>query len=61
LFLAGLFLDRELATSSRRLDFVIRMLAAGDVALPARGMGAIAGRLAARLPAGTLRTEASVR
>ncbi len=58
--LGGIFLDRELATSSRMLDFVIRMMADGDVAIPAAGMAAIPEQLAARLPAGTIRTGAAV-
>ena len=58
-FLGGIFLERELATSSRMLDFVFRMLSLGRAALPAAGMGAIPAQLAARLaskaPPGTLR------
>jgi phytoene dehydrogenase-like protein len=48
--LGGVLLDRELGTSSRMFEFVYRMLAAGDVALPARGMGAIPEQLAGGLP-----------
>ncbi len=54
-FLGGIFLGRDLATSSRLLDFVMRMLAVGDTAVPATGMGAIAEQLASALPDGTLR------
>jgi phytoene dehydrogenase-like protein len=54
-FLAGIFLERELTTSSRFFEFVFRMFAEGHAALPARGMGAVAEQLAARLPAGVLR------
>jgi phytoene dehydrogenase-like protein len=46
----GVLLDRELGSSSRMFEFVYRMLALGDVALPARGMGAIPEQLAAGLP-----------
>jgi phytoene dehydrogenase-like protein len=46
----GVLLDRELGTSSRMFEFVYRMFAVGDVALPARGMGAIPEQLAAGLP-----------
>ena len=46
----GILLDRELGTSSRMFEFVYRMLTLGDVALPARGMGAIADQLAGGLP-----------
>src|SRR4029450_9831904 len=42
----GVLLDRELGTSSRMFEFVYRMLALGDVSLPARGMGAISGQCA---------------
>jgi len=59
-FFGGILLDRELRGSSRMLDFVFRMLALGDTALPARGMQAIPDQLAARLRPGTLRTRARV-
>ncbi len=45
-FLGGIFLDKELVTSSRMCEFVLRMLSLGDNALPARGMGSIAEQLA---------------
>ncbi|MEO6057478.1 MAG: NAD(P)/FAD-dependent oxidoreductase [Gemmatimonadales bacterium] len=54
-FLGGIFLGRDLSTTSRMLDFVIRMMAEGETAVPARGMGAIPAQLAADLPSGTLR------
>jgi phytoene dehydrogenase-like protein/ligand-binding SRPBCC domain-containing protein len=59
-FLRGVFLERELRTSSRFFLFVMRMFATGDAAVPARGMQAIADQLAARLPAGTIETGARV-
>jgi phytoene dehydrogenase-like protein len=49
-FFGGVFLERELQTSSRLFDFVFRMFAEGDTALPSGGMGAIAEQLAAHLP-----------
>ena len=49
-FLGGVFLDRELRTSSRMFDFVFRMFAAGDAALPAHGMGAMARQIASGFP-----------
>jgi phytoene dehydrogenase-like protein len=55
-FLGGVLLDRELRGSSRALEFLFRMFAEGDAALPAQGMGAIPSQLAARLAPGTLRT-----
>lgn len=51
----GIFLDLELATSSRMLEFVFRMFAEGYAALPAAGMQAIPEQLAAGLNSGTLR------
>jgi len=59
-FFSGVFFDRELASSSRMFEFVFRMLAEGDTALPAEGIGAIPAQLAAALPAGSLRTDAAV-
>ncbi len=59
-FLGGIFLGRDLSTTSRMLEFVIRMMAEGDNALPARGMGAIAEQLAADLPPGTVRSRTRV-
>ncbi len=59
-FFAGIFLERELATSSRFLEFVFRMFSTGDTVVPERGMGAIPEQLAARLPTGVLRLRAPV-
>jgi phytoene dehydrogenase-like protein len=60
-WLAGVFLERELATSSRMMAFVLRMFAEGDAALPATGMGEIPRQIASRLGPGTVRTGARVR
>lgn len=54
-FLGGVFLDPQLETSSRMLEFVFRMFAAGNIALPAEGMGAIPRQLAESLPRGSIR------
>jgi phytoene dehydrogenase-like protein len=59
-FFGGVLLDRGLSASSRMLDFVFRMMAEGDVALPAEGMGAIPKQMADRLPEGTVRLGARV-
>ena len=59
-FLGGVFLDPELQPSSASLDFLFRMFARGDAALPAAGMGAIGAQLAAGLAPGTLRLRAPV-
>jgi phytoene dehydrogenase-like protein len=49
-FLGGVSLDRRLAVSSRFGRFVLRTFAEGGAALPAAGMAAIPGQLAAGLP-----------
>ena len=59
-FLGGVFLERELQTSSRMFGFVFRMFAAGDACLPEEGMEAIPRQLAAGLPPGTVRLGARV-
>lgn len=58
-FFGGTFLDRNLETSSRVLDFHFKMFASGVAALPATGMGAITRQLAGRL--GTSRIRCGVR
>ncbi len=52
---AGITLDPDLGGSSRVVDFVFRMLAQGDAAVPRQGMGEIPNQLAGRLPDGALR------
>jgi len=59
-FLGGVFLDESLQTSSRMLEFVFRMFASGDIAVPADGMAAIPRQLAERLPRGAIRFRATV-
>lgn len=59
-FLGGVFLDPSLETSSRMFEFVFRMFGQADVAVPARGMGALSEQLAADLPAGSLRLNSPV-
>ena len=60
-FMGGVFLDPSLETSSRMFEFVFRMFGAADVAVPARGMGALSGQLAADLPSGSIRLNSPVR
>jgi phytoene dehydrogenase-like protein len=60
-FLSGIFLEPQLETSSRFLELALRAFALGPAALPAGGMGAVSAQLAARLPAGALRTGCAVR
>jgi phytoene dehydrogenase-like protein len=59
-FLAGIFLERELATSSRYFQFLFRMFAYGDAALPENGMEMLPRQLAVRLQSGTLETNVRV-
>jgi phytoene dehydrogenase-like protein len=59
-FFGGVFLERELVTSSRFFEFLFRMFAVGDTAIPAAGMEQIPLQLAAKLRAGTLVTGARV-
>lgn len=59
-FLGGTFFDPDLTTSSRVTELVFRSFFDGDVAVPARGMGALTDQLHARLPEGTVRLGARV-
>lgn len=49
-FFGGIFLESQLQTSSRMLNFLFRMFALGNACLPAEGMEAIPRQLAAELP-----------
>ena len=59
-FLAGVFLEQELGVASGSFEFVWRMFSAGDAALPGPGIGEIPAQLAARLPEGSIKTDARV-
>jgi len=59
-FFGGILLDRSLSASSRMLEFVFRMMAEGDVAVPANGMQAIPEQMARRLPDSSVRLGARV-
>jgi phytoene dehydrogenase-like protein len=59
-FLAGIFLERELVTSSRYFQFLFRMFAYGDAAVPENGMEMLPRQLAVRLKSGTLETHTRV-
>ncbi len=56
----GIQLDPHLEVSKRRFEIVLRMLASGDAAVPAAGMGAIPAQLAADLPDGAVQLGARV-
>ena len=59
-FYGGIFLERELRTSSKMFEFTFRMFASGRAAIPARGMQEIPRQLAARLPSSAIRTDTNV-
>lgn len=49
-FYGGIFLERELQTSSRMFEFTFKMFSEGSATLPAMGMGELSCQLANRLP-----------
>ena len=59
-FLGGIFLDPELATSSRMFRFVYRMFAQGTAAIPNHGMQEIPRQLAAQLGTENIRFHCTV-
>lgn len=54
-FFGGVFMDRELAASSRMFEFTFAMCDRGGTAIPAQGMQAIPDQLAKPLPAECIR------
>lgn len=59
-FLGGVFLESQLATTVRKLEFVLRNFAQGHTAIPALGMAEIPNQLAAPLPATAIRLRTRV-
>jgi hypothetical protein len=59
-FFAGVLLERELTTTRRFVDLMMRMFARGHSTVPEQGMQAMPEQLAADLPDGALRLEAPV-
>jgi phytoene dehydrogenase-like protein len=59
-FYGGILLDPTLAAAASVLLFTFKMLAEGDTAVPARGMGELSRALADALPAGSVRTNVGV-
>ncbi|MEM7696860.1 MAG: NAD(P)/FAD-dependent oxidoreductase [Verrucomicrobiota bacterium] len=59
-FYGGIFLERDLETTSRLFQFTFRCFARGQATLPAEGMQAIPDQLVARLPASSLKLETKV-
>lgn len=54
-FFGGIFFDKELETTSRLFNFVLKCLAVGENTLPAKGISAIPEQLAGKLPAESIR------
>jgi phytoene dehydrogenase-like protein len=59
-FFGGVLLDPQLSVSCRFFDFLFKMFAEGQAALPSLGMQAIPDQLAERLPAGSIRLNTRV-
>lgn len=59
-FYGGIFLDRSLQTSARMFQFTFKMLATGEIIIPAEGIQRIPEQLVAQLPRGTVRCNARV-
>ncbi|MFD1563850.1 NAD(P)/FAD-dependent oxidoreductase [Haloarchaeobius amylolyticus] len=61
-FYGGITLDRSLSTSRRIFEYTFRTLAAGEIAVPAAGMGAIPAQLADRVRevGATIETDVTV-
>ncbi|MBC2606247.1 NAD(P)/FAD-dependent oxidoreductase [Pelagicoccus albus] len=59
-FFGGIFLENELATSSRIFDFVFKCFGQGYAALPDRGMAEIPKQLAAQIPDDRIRLNSKV-
>ncbi|CAB4372138.1 MAG: FAD-dependent oxidoreductase [Actinobacteria bacterium] len=57
---SGIQLDPELEVSSRRFEVIFRMLAVGDSAVPAMGMGSLSERMAGPLPDGVVQCNRKV-
>ena len=60
-FFGGIFLERELRTSSRVFQFLFAMMAQGQTVVPRYGMQAIPDQLAAGLPPDSIRLNTPVR
>ena len=60
-FLGGVFLENQLDTTVRKLEFVMRNFARGDTAIPSLGMAEIPRQLAAALPAAAIRLSTRVK
>lgn len=59
-FYAGVFLDPKLETSARMFAFVFKMLAEGQTAIPAKGMGELPQQIAEGMTPGTIHLNSPV-
>ena len=59
-FYGGIFLEKDLRTSSRMFEFTFKMFSKGSACLPAKGMGELPKQLAARIPAEQIRYHCPV-
>lgn len=59
-FYGGIFLERELRTSSQMFEFTFKMFLRGSATLPANGMGELSRQLAERLGEDHIRYHAQV-
>lgn len=59
-FLAGVFLEKDLQTSSRFFEFIFRLFATGRATLPGAGMQRVPEQLARSLPEGCVECNAHV-
>ncbi len=59
-FLSGIFLEKELRTSSRMFEFVFKMFSSGDTAIPAKGMIEIPKQLASHFDSEEIRYNTEV-
>lgn len=59
-FYTGIFLETELATSSRMFEFVFKMFTEGNATIPAGGIKAIPEQLAAQLPKDSIHLKRKV-
>ncbi|WP_372370062.1 NAD(P)/FAD-dependent oxidoreductase [Candidatus Uabimicrobium sp. HlEnr_7] len=59
-FLSGVFLEKDLKTSSRVFEFVFRMFSSGQASLPEEGISAIPQQLLAKLPESSIQLNSKV-
>ena len=59
-FYGGIFLERDLRTSSQMFEFTFKMFSEGSATLPAKGMGQLSEQLANRIPSEQIRYQTTV-